>query len=238
MASQKTDLKLAVSAVARGSCTNSDLRYVDCYVDGTALLLDACVSIQDRLASLRHSLRSVRIALHYLENEHEPSGAAVRRAVEALESGDFADGGKPEKYVSKLKAVWKRINEHAMEYKENDDSISPELYKALSGSWAMAVLGIGVLCSATSCRPPVRSIQSQKSDKWGTVVNELSRKTSKMHIKKTDDVATMEELAGASFAAQAILKLVSTSQMLGSNGAMKRVAVKAISGIFSAWERS
>ncbi|KAG0492246.1 hypothetical protein HPP92_005327 [Vanilla planifolia] len=209
---QKLGITLSTGALASGSRTTSDWKYVNGFVDCTALLLDASNGLQDRLGNIRGCLRSIQIALHRLEGEHEPSPAVLLRTVASLESGDFGDGlsgGCLEKCVSKLRTVGKKLNEQAFEDNKTDDGLSPELYKALSGSWEMAVLAIGIICSATSFR---------------------FQTPNKLQKRITNETGSMEELAGIALRARTLLKLVSTWGMGKDNGVMRRMASKALAG--------
>ncbi|KAG0485134.1 hypothetical protein HPP92_009213 [Vanilla planifolia] len=223
IASQKSDIALAVDAVTSGSCTDSDRRHLFCYIDSTALLLDACISIQNRLENIRHCLRSIQSVLCYLDGETDPNEATLRMVVAVLESADFDDKrnrAKLQKCMSNLRICGKKFNEHA------DGDISHKLSMSLSSSWATAFLGINVLGCAISCRR--HGLHALKADQWGATVNEVSRKT-KSQKRRTDAVA-MEELIGTALAARTLLKLVSSWKKGSGNYMIKRMAVKAIAG--------
>ncbi|KAH0452812.1 hypothetical protein IEQ34_017136 [Dendrobium chrysotoxum] len=229
---QKLGMRLAMDAISPTTGSKSDWKFISCYLDSSVLLLDACNNIQLRLDSIRSCLGSIPIGLHYLEGEHEPSGVVLQRVVESLDFSRFRDKQhctKIEKSMSRMRTFGKKLSGHTLAYKDTGDIISPELYKALTSSWAMAVLAIRVLTYATSFRPLTNQCaQPPKDERWAMLLNELSNKM-KVSPKKANDIASMEELARTEVAAQALLKLISSWQK-GANSSLRRMAVKAVAG--------
>ncbi|PKU86389.1 hypothetical protein MA16_Dca025196 [Dendrobium catenatum] len=224
---QKLGMKLAMEAISPTTGSNSDWKFINCYLDSSVLLLDACNNIQLRLDSIRSCLGSIPIGLHYLEGDHEPSGVVLQRVVASLDFSRFREknhNAKIEKSISRMRTFGKKLA-----YKDTGDIVSPELYRALTSSWAMAVLAIRVLSYATSFRLLTnQSAQPPKDERWAVLLNELSNKI-KVSPKKANDIASMEELARTEIAAQALLKLVS-SWKKGGDSSLRRMAVKAVAG--------
>lgn len=224
---QKLGMKLAMEAISPSTGSNSDWKFINCYLDSSVMLLDACNNIQLRLDSIRSCLISIPIGLHYLEGEHEPSEVVLQRVVASLDFSRFREknhSAKIEKSMSRMRTFGKKLA-----YKDTGDIVSPELYRALTSSWAMAVLAIRVLSYATSFRLLTNQCaQPPKDERWAVLLNELSNKM-KVSPKKANDIASMEELARTELAAQALLKLVSSLQK-GGDSSLRRMAVKAVAG--------
>lgn len=230
---QKMGMKMAIEAIDPTTCNSSDWKFINSYLDSTVLLLDACNNIQLRFESIKSCLDSIPIALHYLEGEHEPSMLVLQRAIVALDSSRFRDKrhyNKMDKSMSRMRTVGKKLSGQAQLTNQNAiDGVSPKLYKALSGSWAMAVFAVGVLNSATSFRSLTsQGIHPPKAEPWKTLLNEVSNKI-KVFPKKANENASMEELASVDLASQSLLKLISTWQKDGNCG-LRRMTVKAVAG--------
>lgn len=229
---QKTGMTLTMLSIGSTAGRNSDWNFINCYLDNTVQLLDACKSMQHRLENIQGFLRSIPIGLHCLDGEHERSATVVRRAAAALESSCLRDkrhSSEMEKTMSRIRTCGKKLS---MTYEDSNGSIPPELYKALSGSLAMAVLAIGKLSSATSFNSQSTDLQppnmEHKVESWTMLKNELSRKI-KLFPKKTAEIVLMEELKGADIAVQTLLKLTLAVQM-GSGIATWPTEVKAVVG--------
>lgn len=231
--SQKIGMKLAIEAISPAKGSNSDWKFINYYLDSTALLLEACKSIQLRLERIRNCLDSIPIGLHYLEGENEPSKAVLQQAAIALEDSRFVDKQnfiKMEKSMSKMRRFGKKLNGHTLAYEGTNDGISPDLFKALSDSWAMAVNAVGVLSSATSFKSLTNlSVQSLMVEPRTILLNEPNNKMKVFFQKKIHKTVSMEELARTYLVSQTLLKLISAWKKCGSSN-LRRMAVKAVAG--------
>ncbi|KAH0454080.1 hypothetical protein IEQ34_018404 [Dendrobium chrysotoxum] len=229
MVSQKMGMNVAMDAINPTTCSESDWRFINYFLDSTMLLLDACNNIQVRLKSIKNCLDSIPIGLHCLEGEHEPSKAILQQAARTLESSRFKDkrfSTKMDKSLSWMRTFGKRLNGRKLAYEDTRDSVISKVYKDLSGSWAMSILAIEVLCSATTIRSLTNpSVQHLKVEPQTMLLNEPDKKIK----KKSENTASMEELVGAELAAQTLLKLISSWQKDGSSS-LRRMAVKAVAG--------
>ncbi|KAH0453909.1 hypothetical protein IEQ34_018233 [Dendrobium chrysotoxum] len=227
MAAQKMGMKLTKEAINPTTSSNLDWKFINCYLDSTVLLLDACNNIQLRLKSIRSFLDLIPIGLHYLEGEHEPSRVVLQRVIAALESIHFQDErhyNKMEKSMYRMRTFGKKLNGHKLTYRNSSDSTSPNLYKTLSGSWSRAVFAIGVVQFAISFRPLTSPyINPSRVEPWTMLLKELSNK--KVFPRKSNETASMEELANVDLAVQTMLKLISTRQT-GNNSNLQQMAVK------------
>ncbi|KAK8948354.1 hypothetical protein KSP39_PZI005985 [Platanthera zijinensis] len=229
---QKMCMTLTMGSIGSTTGRNSDWNFINCYLDNTVLLLDACNNMHHRLENIQGFLRSIPIGLHCLEGEHQRSTTVLRRAAAALESSCLRDrqhSSKMEKSMSRIRTFVKKLS---MTYQDTNGSISPEIYRGLSVSLAMAVLAIGNLCSATSFSAQRTGLQPQnmeaKVEMWTKLKNELSKKI-KMFPKKTEEIVLMEELKVVDIAVQTLLKLTLAVQM-GSGSVIRRTAVKVLLG--------
>ncbi|PKU86388.1 hypothetical protein MA16_Dca025195 [Dendrobium catenatum] len=219
MVSQKMGMNIAMDAINPTTCSESDWRFINYFLDSTMLLLDACNNIQVRLKSIRNCLDSIPIGLHCLEGEHEPSKATLQQAATTLESSRFKD----KRFCTKMdkSLSWMRTFDQ-----DNRDNVTSKVYKALSSSWAMSILAIEVLCSATTIRSLTNtSVHHLKVEPQTMLLNEPEKKIK----KKSEKTASMEELVGTDLAAQTLLKLISSWQKDGSSS-LRRMAVKAVAG--------
>ncbi|KAL0909914.1 hypothetical protein M5K25_020824 [Dendrobium thyrsiflorum] len=227
MVAQKMGLKLTMEAISSTSSSNLDWKFMNCYLDSTVLLLDECNNIQLRLESIRSFLDLITIGLHYLEGEHEPSRVVLQRAIAALESIHFQDHkrhyDKMEKSMHRMRKFGKKLSGHKLTYRDSCDSTSPNLYKILSGSWSMAVFAIEMLQFAIYFRSLTSPyINPSRVEPWTVLRKELSNK--KGFPRKTNETASMEELANVDLAVQTMLKLISARKTSGTSS-LQRMAV-------------
>ncbi|KAL0909909.1 hypothetical protein M5K25_020819 [Dendrobium thyrsiflorum] len=229
MVSQKMGMNIAMDAINSTTCSESDWRFINYFLDSTMLLLDACNNIQVRLKSIKNCLNSIPSGLHCLEGEHEPSKAILQQAATTLESSRFKDKRfctKMDKSLSWMRTFGKRLNGRTLAYQDTKDSVTSKVYKALSGTWAMSILAIEVLCAATTIRSLTHpSVQHLKVEPQTMLLNKPDKKIK----KKSEKTASMEELVGTDLAAQTLLKLISSWQKDGSSS-LRRMAVKAVAG--------
>ncbi|KAK8958189.1 hypothetical protein KSP40_PGU020835 [Platanthera guangdongensis] len=223
---QKMGMKQAISP--NTALTESDCHFINCYLDSTILLLDACSALQLRLENIRRCIGSIPIGLHCLEGEHEPSRAVLQKAASALESSCVMVsryGRETEISMPNLRSSGKKLRSA---YQDTNDQISPEFYRALSGSWTVAVLAVGEINSAISLGSKSTNLQhTAKPQKM--LKNELSKKM-KLFPKKMDEIMSMEELKEVDIVARTLLKLVLALQKAGGSGGsiIRRMAVKAV----------
>lgn len=232
MVAQKMGMKLAMDAINPTTGSDSEWKFISCFLDSTALLLDACKNIQLRLESIRNCLDSIPIGLHYLESEHEPSKVMLQQAAIAVESSRFRDKqhySKMEKSMSRVKTFDEKLSRHVVACQDANNALSPELYKALSSSWTKAVFTIRVISSATCIRSFTSpGAQPLKVEPRTILLNEPSNKM-KVLQKRADKNVSMEELESIDLASQTLLKLISAWQKGGSSS-LRRMAVKAVAG--------
>ncbi|KAJ1685955.1 hypothetical protein LUZ63_017345 [Rhynchospora breviuscula] len=61
-----------------------DAKMVDEYLEDSVQLLDACNGLRERIDVINQYIKSIHIALHWINESNEPSETAIRRAQSAL----------------------------------------------------------------------------------------------------------------------------------------------------------
>ncbi|KAJ4751726.1 BPS1-like protein (DUF793) [Rhynchospora pubera] len=200
----------------RSSQRPIDTKMVDEYLEDSVQLLDACNGLRERIDVINQYIKSIHIALHWIDESNEPSETAIRRAQSALSLCEAVERRclELEKCGSNLRKLGEKISKQSYVTKEQFvDSYNDgdEFKEAIIGSRAMTIFVVTILGIAFSfkSRRGVPLIHLHKNSIWENSFHELHKEAKEEFDKRRKDgVKAMVDLDATASAAKKLREVI------------------------------